>query len=248
MKYLHNLFLSLLILPALLNGASFGEQGHHHYYNMRFKNALYSYQLGLEHAIKTANAVKEVIYLNNISSIFHAINRPDSCRHYLDLAHGSCGASLPLLTLVAINRQTLDPGSGVDIDEKNLFELEKILSGTDYSAVLTAYGKIKLEQGKKDLARALFKKARKSGKKNKKSTSFANACFYLAKTETLDNSPKKALGLLEEAEKIYRGRDFIYGIKKCLKLKKEIFRQLSDPAAVARIDALIQRMPSAGIY
>lgn len=236
-------FAVLLLSSTALFSYSPGTGAFKKYQAGQYGVAIRIYRAALAEAVKTANQVKEVIYLNNIATAFNALGKADSARAYLDRAEKSCLGEAGLLFMVRVNGALLSSDASVSVSESELSAARAVLSGYEYGALLNACGRILLTRNEPDKALPLFKQTLDLYEKSKASVGFAEASFFIAKSTLASGNAEKALKLADEALALYQQGGWYPGIKRCLGLKEEIYVKLGDSAAAERVRALKSRLP-----
>ncbi|OGJ97799.1 MAG: hypothetical protein A2487_11240 [Candidatus Raymondbacteria bacterium RifOxyC12_full_50_8] len=94
--------------------------------------------------------------------------------------------------------------------------------------MLIGWGRVKLVRNEPNEALSLFEKAQKKLKKGKNPLGLANVAYYTARALKAQGEAKDALKQADEGERLYRIKNHVQGIKKCLVLKEALYRSLSD--------------------
>jgi tetratricopeptide (TPR) repeat protein len=233
----------MLLLCGTVLPYTEGSGAYRKYHEGQYLASLKTYQAALQTAVKNADQKKEVIYLNNLATVFHAMEKPDSAQAYLDRAVKACMGDVNLLFMVRVNEALRNGGAGPDISSRALSGARERLSGYEYGALLTGCGELLLLKGETGKAAGLFKKARKSFEDGENSVGYARAIFFMAQTELRKGNLNTALKTADEALVLFQKGNYTRCIRQALTLKEEIYRKKDDTASADRMRALRERLP-----
>jgi hypothetical protein len=140
------------------------------------------------------------------------------------------------LNAAFFNKQPLD----VSVDQIKSYA--DSLTASEMAAFCTAAGRLSIATNP-DKALDFFKLAQTSMEKDKKSIGYADAVYYSAATQFQKGGFTEALKLSEEAAAIFRKGEYVFGIKKCLKLQVKIFQKTGNIPDEEETKKQLSRLP-----
>lgn len=235
-----SLLLAFLFISSAI-ASNVGEVAYGDYYKMRSRSALKTYREGLKSAIRLADRKKEVVYLNNIATIFNAAGAPDSCKRYLDEARAAAAGNKALELITGINTALFNHQL-MDVSEDQIKGFKDVLTVFELSALYTAAGRLTLP-GNPDKALGMFDRAKDALCKETKSVGYANALYYTACACVQKGDMTGAVKSSEQAATVFRKGEYVLGVKKCLKLQLEIFQKTGNKSDEDEARRQLARMP-----